>query len=389
MDEFQLTEESGQPDFVREFIELPARLYKNSPRWIRPLDSDVEEVFNRETNKKFRHGDCRRWILKDSQGKTIGRIAAFYDRRLFKPGKPKVGAFGFFECINNQQAAHLLFSAAENWLNAEGLEGMDGPVNFGDRDKHWGLLTDGFDKEPNYGMPYTHPYFIPLFENYGFQVYFYQLTFFREVLNPLSPRLQEKYDRISQDKSFRFEHFQTSKAEKYVNAFTEIYNQAWSKHAGVPEMQKAHVSALFKKLAPVMDKRLLWFGFHGERPVSFFLMLPELNQFFKHVNGKLDLWGKIKFAWYRYVVGTDKMFGVIFGVVPDFQGKGLEGALIVACRPTIVKTRYRKLEMNWIGDFNPKMIHLMETLGAKEVKRHATYRIFFDRNHPFEREKPI
>jgi hypothetical protein len=389
MVELQLKEVGKNPDLIREFLELPVGLYKNMPCWIRPLNKDIEDIFDPQKNKKFRSGDCRRWILKDSTGKTIGRIAAFFDNRLFKPEKPKIGGFGFFECTDNQQAAEMLLSAAENWLKEQGLDGMDGPVNFGDRDKNWGLLVDGFDREPNYGMPYTMPFYPALFERYGLQVFFYQLTYFREVMAPLSPKLQEKYNRIIPDKSFRFEHFKPQQAEKYVVAFTEIYNQAWSKHSGVPEMSSSHVRALFKRLAPVMDKRLLWFGFHNERPVCFFLMLPELNQFFKHVNGKLDLWGKLKFVWYRNVIGTDKMFGVIFGVVPDFQGKGLEGALIVACRPTIIKTRYRKLEMNWIGDFNPRMIHLMETLGATEVKRHATYRIFFDRNHLFEREKTI
>jgi hypothetical protein len=389
MADYELLEVGNDQSLVRSFLELPVGLYQNTPNWIRPLDSDIEEVFDKEKNKKFRSGECCRWILRNRQGQTIGRIAAFYDKRIFKPDKPKIGGLGFFECIDNQEVANILFSKAESWLTSKGIEGVDGPVNFGERDKNWGLLISGHDQEPNYGMPYTHAYYAQLFEGYGFQVFYYQLTFFRKVLEPISERLQEKYDRICQDPLFNFEHYQPDKAEKFIQAFTEIYNQAWSKHAGVPTMQEAHVRALFKKLAPVMDKRLLWFGFHGQKPVCFFLMLPELNQFFKHVGGKLDLWGKIKFAWYRFVIGTDKMFGVIFGVVPEFQGKGLEGALIVACRPTVVKTQYRKLEMNWIGDFNPKMIHLMETLGAKEVKRHATYRMYFDRNFPFEREKMI
>jgi hypothetical protein len=83
------------------------------------------------------------------------------------------------------------------------------------------------------------------------------------------------------------------------------------------------------------------------------------------------------------------MFGVIFGVVPDFQGKGLEGAIVVACKSTVVKAGYKALEMNWIGDFNPKMIHLMDSLEADLVKRHATMRLYFDRSFPFEREKAI
>lgn len=59
-------------------------------------------------------------------------------------------------------------------------------------------------------------------------------------------------------------------------------------------------------------------------------MLPEINQVIRHLNGRLDWYGKLKFAYYRWRGVIDKMFGVLFGVVPDFQGKGIDGALIVA-----------------------------------------------------------
>jgi hypothetical protein len=353
------------------------------------LDQDVEDVFNPSKNKFFRSGECIRWILKSTSGETIGRVAAFYDRRVWKPGKPKVGGMGFFECIDQQEAADLLFIACENWLTEKGLDAMDGPINFGDRDKHWGVLVEGFDREPNYGMPYTLPYYPALFSGYGFQVFYYQHTYYRTVLKPLSPRLLEKYERVKQDSAYQFMHWEPKKADFFIKAFTEIYNQAWARHAGVAQMQEVHVKALFQKMKPVMDKRLLWFGFYKERPICFFIMLPELNQVFKHVNGKLDWWGKLVFIWYRYIQRSSRMFGVIFGVVPDFQGKGLEGAIVVACKSTVVKAGYKALEMNWIGDFNPKMIHLMDSLEADLVKRHATMRLYFDRSFPFEREKAI
>jgi len=373
----------------RDFVQLPLRLYRNEACWIRPLDKDVLEIFRPESNKMYRSGECIRWTLYDENKLCIGRVAAFFDKRLWKEGKPKIGGMGFFECIDNQEAANLLFQACENWLKEKGLEGMDGPINFGDRDKNWGLLNDGFEREPNYGMPWTFPYYLRLFEAYQFQVFFYQHTYSRPVQRPLRDKLLEKYERVKQDPKYHFRHYEPSQNEQFVKAFADIYNQAWSKHSGVATMQEAHVRALFKKLKPVMDKRLLWFGFYEERPVSFFLMLPELNQVFKHVNGKLDLMGKLKFLWYRFLQRSPKMFGVVFGVIPDFQGKGLEGAMVVACKQTVVDAGYTEIEMNWIGDFNPKMIHLLETLDADLVKRHSTWRLYFDRSFPFEREKDI
>lgn len=372
-----------------DFLQLPVRLYRNEACWVRPLDKDILEIFRPENNKMFRQGDCRRWVLYDDSHLCIGRVAAFYDKRLWKSGAPKIGGMGFFECIEDPVAANVLFEICEEWLKAQGLDGMDGPINFGDRDKNWGLLIEGFDREPNYGMPWTFPYYQRFFETYGFQTFYYQHTYSRSVLPPLRDKLLEKYQRIKQDPGFRFCHFEPGEGDRFIKAFTEIYNQAWSKHSGVAQMQEAHVRALFKKLKPVMDKRLLWYGFYEERPVCFFMMLPELNQVFKHVNGKLNLPGKLKFIWYRYIRRSPKMFGVVFGVVPDFQGRGLEGALVVACKDTVVAAGYREIEMNWIGDFNPKMIHLLETLDAKLVKKHCTMRLYFDRSYTFEREKPI
>src|SRR5687768_11344843 len=126
---------------IKEFLLLPARLYKNSRTWIRPLDKDVESVFDREKNKTFRHGECVRWILLNDAGETIGRVAAFVNQKTVNKGNEQpTGGMGFFECIQEQKAAFMLFDQCKNWLQARGMEAMDGPINFGNRDRWWGLL---------------------------------------------------------------------------------------------------------------------------------------------------------------------------------------------------------------------------------------------------------
>ncbi|HEX8549239.1 MAG TPA: hypothetical protein VF691_19920, partial [Cytophagaceae bacterium] len=165
---------------IKEFLLLPVRLYKSDPNWIRPLDKDIEEIFDPEKNKYFRHGKAIRWILKDENGRTIGRVAAFINNKTAKTTEYITGGIGFFECINDQKAANFLFDTSKKWLEENGMEAMDGPINFGERDKWWGLLVDGFI-EPNYCMPYHFPYYQPLFENYGFKVYFEQYTYHMKV----------------------------------------------------------------------------------------------------------------------------------------------------------------------------------------------------------------
>jgi hypothetical protein len=123
----------------KEFLEFPKRHYKNDPNWICPLDAEINGIFNPQVNKKFQHGEAIRWLLVDENSKTIGRIAAFYDKHIVNHFKFPTGGCGFFECIDNQAAAETLFDAARKWLIDKGMQAMQGPINFGENYNHWGF----------------------------------------------------------------------------------------------------------------------------------------------------------------------------------------------------------------------------------------------------------
>jgi hypothetical protein len=373
---------------AKEFLMLPVHLYKNEAHWIRPLDKDINGIFDPKVNKYFRHGSCARWILKNDKGYIIGRVAAFINNKTAKSTDYVTGGVGFFECIEDQEAAYILFNTAKSWLEERGMEAMDGPINFGERDKWWGLLVEGFI-DPNYSMPYNFLYYKKFFEDYGFKVYFEQYTYHRTVEAPLPEKFAEKADRIARDPKYTFESIKKSALEKYAEDFRYIYNKAWIKHSGVREMPKAQAMSIMKQLKPVLDEDLVWFAYYDKEPVAFFVMIPELNQIFRHVNGKLNWLGKLKFVYHKWKGTCKKMFGVAFGVIPEFQGKGLEGAIVVAAGKRIQPSqRYTDFEMNWIGSFNPKMIRICESVGSKVVKTHYTYRYIFDRTKEF-RPAPI
>ncbi len=369
----------------KEFLLLPTRLYKGDPNWIRPLDKDLEKIFDPSQNKLFRSGDAIRFLLEDDQGKVVGRIATFYDEKTSKKENQPTGGVGFFECIDSEEAAAMLFDSSKEWLKEKGMEAMDGPINFGERNNWWGLLVDGFTPA-NYCCNYNHAYYQQLFESYGWKLYFNQYTYYREVEDELSDKIKAKTDRIFANPDYTFDHIRKNQLEKYADDFLTIYNKAWVKH-GVGKLKKAQAMAVFKQMKPVLDERIVLFAYYKGEPAAFFIMLPELNQLFRHVNGKLDLWGKIVFMYHKLKGTCTKMFGVVFGVIPEHQSKGLEGA-IVGYSSTMVqggKTNYKDFEMNWIGDFNPKMMKLCENVGGSIYKTHITYRYLFDRSKDFER----
>jgi GNAT superfamily N-acetyltransferase len=316
-------------------------------------------------------------------------VAAFYERNT-KEGEVPVGGMGFFECIEDEIAANLLFDACKNWLAERGMEGMDGPINFGERDGFWGLMVKGWEFEPTYKMPWTKPYYIHFFENYGFKDYFQQYVFVSSIAGAnVTQGIEEKAQRIFNNPDYVFQHIEKSNLTKYAEDFRFIFNAAWSKFPGVKEMSSESAQKLVKTMKPIIDEQLLWFAYTTDgTPVAFFIVIPDLNQIVKHLNGKLNWWGMIKFLLLKMKGTMTRTCGVIFGVTPDHQGKGVESAIALRFRE-VARTNpfypYATMDMNWVGDFNPKMLRFVSQLGATNDKTFITYRYFFNPNQAFSR----
>lgn len=376
-----------------DFIQLPVRLYKNEEAWIRPLDKDIKAIFDPEKNKNFRNGEAIRWILKNDNGQVIGRIAAFIIKKVSEAQDQPTGGIGFFECIDDQKAAFMLFDAGKKWLEGRGMEAMDGPINFGDRNNWWGLLVEGYT-EPNYQMPYNFAYYQALFEAYGFKEYFKQFTYKRPVGKEVgfNDRFYEKANASLNDPDYEFRHITKSEFKKSHLYFLKVYNEAWAGHSGVKAMTEAQAKNTFKQLKPIADVQLIWFAFYKGEPVAFFISIPELNQLYKHLNGQWNLWSKLKFLYMLKTGACKKALGIVFGVVPKHQKKGVEGGLVVSYVNKMAWKEgfpYLDIEMNWIGDFNPKMMRVVEQIGGEIAKTHITYRKLFDETKEFKRAPTI
>jgi hypothetical protein len=377
---------------IKQFLSLPSYLNREDSNYIRPLDNDIKKIFDPKQNKKLRNGNAIRWILVDEYEKTIGRIAAFFESAASKKETLAVGGCGFFECICNQEAANILFDAAREWLKENKMNAMDGPINFGSRETFWGCLSEGY-YEPNYNMPYNKPYYNDLFEGYGFRNYFNQYTY-HMPLDPgiMDPSIPDNAERIKDDPGYLIRNLDKGQLDKFADDFTSIFNQAWAKFPGVKPMNKKQTLAMFKSMKQIVDVRALIFAYYEDKPIGFFMMIPDLFQSYKKFNGKFGPVQKLQLLYDLKVSKPyTKLIGLIFGVIPEFQKKGVSGGMIMHFANLIRSARfkYTDLEMNWIGDFNPGMIKLVLQLGAKVRKTHITYRYLFDRNEKFERAKRL
>jgi GNAT superfamily N-acetyltransferase len=376
------------PQLAKLFLQVTVQLYKGDKNWIRPLDKDINDVFDEKKNKSFRFGKCIRWVLKDEKGRPAGRIAAFTNKKYKNKGdEVPVGGIGFFECINNQFAADMLLDTAKNWLQQQGMEAMDGPVNFGERDRWWGLVTQGFTP-PLYCMNYNHPYYATLLTNYGFRVFYNQVCFGMDPQKKLADRIHQRHAAAAADPDISFTTIKKNQLEKFAADFATVYNKAWAGHGGLKEMAKEQVLIMFKKMKPVMDERIIYFAYHKGEAIAMFVNLPNLNDYFKHLNGKFGILQKLHFALRQKMAPTKKFNGLVFGVVPEWQGKGIDSYIIGECARIVQAPGkiYTDYEMQWIGDFNPKMINVAENLGDTYHSRVlSTYRFLFDRQREFKR----
>lgn len=377
---------------LRAFLDFPARLYRDDKKWGRPLDIDVEKIFDPKQNKRFRKGGAVRWILKDQDHQVVGRVASFYDQSTAKKNVQLTGGLGFFDCINDREAAFTLFDACRDWLKDKGMSAMDGPINFGERDAFWGCLVDGYH-EPLYNMPYNFPYYKELFEAYGFKNYFNQYTYHRTFeKDDLSEEIRDKAKRVFDNPDYTFEIFSKAKIHSIAEDFKIIFNAAWARFPGITEISNAHALVLLRQMQPIMDNRLVHIAYYKGDPVGFFIMMPDISQVFRKFNGKLNLINKLRLMYsLRVSKSVTRIIGRLFGVVPQHQGRGVEGGMVMAFskyanRPNF---QYTDLELNWIGDFNPTMMKVCEQIGSRIYKTHITYRFLFDRNASFERAKKV
>ncbi len=384
-------EEVTSASLAREWIDLPKRIYKGNRNWVCPTDKAIEGIFDPSTNKKFNGGEAIRWIVRTKDREVVGRIAAFYNKEQASIEEQPTGGCGFFESINDQEVANILFDASRNWLQSKGMEAMDGPINFGNRDTWWGLLVQGFEFQPLYENPYNLPYYKELFEDYGFQNYFNQNTYVWHVEDgAVNDIIFERAERLMQNPSYRFESINMKDLEGAAENFRIVYNKAWALFSGVKAMEKDEAFKIMKTMKPIIDPNVIYFAFYDDQPIGFFILVPDLNRIIGRFNGKFGLIQKLRLMWELKVKkSSDRLFGVIFGIAPEFQGKGVESGIMNYMSKNYIhtpKNKYKSMELAWIGDFNPVMNRMIERyVLAKRHKMHTTYRYLFDREKEFKR----
>lgn len=371
---------------LKNFHKVAEIIYAKDPNYIPHIKQDIDKIFDPGKNKLLKDGKAERWVFYNDKNELIGRVAAFINPKTAYSENQPTGGIGFFESLNDQSIANFIIDTGKNWLESEGMEAMDGPVNLGERNQFWGCLTENFTDPNSYAMNYNPPYYPNLFESYGFKTYFYQYLYKRPVVLAVQDVFVRKVDRLREVSNIRVSTVVGKSLTQVAEDFRTVYNAAWGGHDHFKPLTSDAAQKIMNSLKPIIDKRIVFFAYQNDDPIGFFVNIPELNEIFKHVNGNLNWIGKIKFLYHKWKRTPQTMVGIVFGVSREWHGKGVEGALIHWAGDYLKKkTQYNEIVMTWVGDFNPKMIKVCENLGAERYREMKTYRFLFDSSVPFER----
>ena len=351
------------------FIKFLWDIYRDDPNWVAPLIMDRKKLISRKKNPFYKHSDLE-LFLAERDGKIVGRIGAIVNHNHNKEHGDKVGFFGFFECINDQQVANALFDAAKKFVVSKGMTAMRGPANPSVNDEY-GLLTDGFDGSPTVMMTYNPPYYAALVEGYGLKkekdLYAYLLA----QKTVYSERMTRFNEVVKQREKITFRGVNMKDFDGEVKRIKEVYNKAWSRNWGAVPMTDEEFDALAADLKQVIVPELIIMAESKGELIGFALSLPDIN-----VPLKFNKSGGLLTGFYHLMTKKkliDLVRVIVLGVVPEHQRSGAAGALFYETARVAKGLGYRYGEASWVLEDNIMMNRAAEMMNGK---RYRTYRIY-------------
>jgi hypothetical protein len=356
---------------LKEFIELPWSIYKNDSNWVPPLKMALKDVLNLNKHPFYQTSKIKTWVA-EKNGAVVGRIMAINNEAYNSYQKTKVGHFGFFESIDDQEVANKLLSTAESYLKSEGLTSVQGPMNPG-TNYECGLLVNGFEDDPQIMMTYNPRYYQPQIENHGYRKAMDLLAYNINADFTLPDIILRIAERTEKKAKITFRNISKKNWVSEIETLFDIYNSAWEANWGFVPMTKEEFFHTAKDLKSIVDENLVQIAEVDGVPAGFILTLPDLNQVFKQIpNGNLFPTGIFKLISPKKYINRVRV--ITMGIKKQYRRMGIETLLYKYNQIEILKNpKIKNIEMSWILENNLEMNKPLITMGAKAYK---TYRIY-------------
>ena len=353
------------------FIRFLWTIYKDYPAWVPPLMMDRKKLMDRQKNPFYKHTDAEFYLAK-RDGIVVGRIGAIVNHNHNKEHNDKVGFFGFFECIDDQQVANALFDTAKEFVRAHGMTTMRGPVNPSVNDEI-GLLIDGFDVSPTVMMTYNPPYYIKLLENYGFKKAKDLYAYLLDQKKVYTDRFNRAHELVKERQHITFRSFDMKHFAEEVERVKQVYNKAWAKNWGAVPMTDEEMDALAADLKPVIVPELVIFAEKEGKTIGFALSLPDINVPLKYNKNGYLLPGLYHMMTKKKKINLVRV--IVLGVLPEYLSTGAGAALFYETAIRAKNLGYGYGEASWILEDNDKMTKSAEAMQGIIQKRYRLYDI--------------
>ncbi|HEU4977457.1 MAG TPA: hypothetical protein VFT42_01035 [Solirubrobacteraceae bacterium] len=362
----------------REFVDLPYRLYSREANWVPPLRMQVKHMLDQRKNPFFAHAEGELFLAR-RDGRVVGRISAHVDRHLQQFQGNRWGLFGFFECEDDPEAAHALIGTADGWLRERGCDRLVGPMDYTTNDE-CGLLIEGHERLPIILTPWQFPYYQRLLEqDCGLVKAMDTLMWDLHVADraQVHPAIWQMAAEVESKHGIVCRNFRKKDLEAEVGRFLEVYNAAWERNWGFVPLTEDEVRHYAKELRPVLDENWAMLAERKDtgEVVGAALTLPDYNQVFHHLGGRL-----LPFGWWKVLRGRrtiDRVRVFALGVKPEYQHAGVAARFYEMHYDAAERTPQVQGETGWILETNKSMNRAMEGMGGKVVRRYRFYERVF------------
>lgn len=358
-------------DELNSFLNFVYDHYEQDDCFVPPLFIEQKKLVDRVNNPFYQEAEAD-FFLAEKNGEIAGRVAAVLDHRYNKEHGTNIGFFAFYESIDNISVAKLLLRVVNDWMRKRGVDSILGPTNPGLMDVI-GFLTEGFDVPPSIMMPYTKAFYPALFEKMGFEKAQDLLAFRIKESDLDFERLNRIEDIVLKRlPGLKLRKINIKKINDEILIVQDLFNRAWAKNWGFTPLTLAEVKALAADFKMILDPEIALIAEMEGQPIGFSVSLPDLNVALKHVHrGRLFPFGLFKLLYHKRKITSVRT--ALMGVIPEFQGKGIEALLNKHTIVNGMAKGYTSSELSWVLESNTAMIRVAERLGSSVEKR---YRLF-------------
>lgn len=360
---------------LKAFIGATRRVFADDPCWVQPLTLERLAHLDARRNPFLRPIEVGYWLARRG-ARAVGRISAQVNRRHLEHHGDATGHFGFLDAVDDPEVFAALLATAEGWLRGRGMARIAGPFNPSINDE-CGLLVEGFERPPSMMMGHGRPYYARRLEELGYAKAKDLIAYDFDAAAPWPPAAARLFARVRASPGLRVRPLDMRRYAEEVATLCRIFNDAWAANWGFIPFDEDEARYLARSIRPLVAADSFAVGELGGEPVAMAMVLPNLNEAIRDLDGRLLPLGWLWLLWRAKVSGLTTARVPLLGVVRRLQGTGKGAALalgvIDAAKNHLRRKGYQRAELSWVLEDNRRMQDIIGLVGGIPYKRYRIY----------------